>query len=430
MSSTASHPQTTGKELAILLTLAAVQFTHILDFMIMMPLGPQLMRAFEIGPGQFGRLVSTYGIAAAVMGFGAGFFLDRLDRKSVLLALYSGFGVATLACALAPNHHMLMLGRLAAGAFGGVASSVVVAMVGDVVPPARRGRAMGLVMSAFPIASVLGVPLGLWLAGIFEWHAPFFLLAGLSIPILALAAWALPRIPAHHVPVHPWKQMTAILSHPVHQRGFLLSAVLVFGGGCIIPYLAASMVANVGLTEHQLPLIYLAGGLATLVTTPIIGRLSDQYDKLHVLGWLSVGASLVVLALTNLPPVSVGVSMAITALFMVTMSGRFAPATAMMANAVEGRYRGGFMSVNSAVQQAGSGLANLTASALVTSDAAGRLIGFPKVGVVAIICFVITVYLAARLRAAAPHAARPARLQLVPTVATAGEPPDRFVQEP
>lgn len=430
MSSTASHPQTAGKELAILLTLAAVQFTHILDFMIMMPLGPQLMRAFAIGPGSFGRLVSWYGISAALTGFAAGFFLDRLDRKSVLLALYTGFGLATLSCALAPTHHLLMVGRIAAGAFGGVASSVVVAMVGDVVPPARRGRAMGVVMSAFPIASVLGVPLGLWLAGLFEWHAPFFLLAGLSVPILALAAWALPRIPAHHAPVAPWKQMTAILSHPIHQRGFLLSAVLVFGGGCIIPYLAASMVANVGLTETQLPLIYLAGGLATLVSTPIVGRLSDRHDKLHVLAWLSLAASFVVLALTNLPPVSVGVSMTITALFMVTMSGRFAPAMGMMSNAVEGRYRGGFMSVNSAVQQAGSGLANLTASALVASGAGGRIVGFPRVGFLAIACFALTVFLAARLRAAAPHASKPARGQPGLSDRCDQTPPKSALQEP
>jgi MFS transporter, DHA1 family, inner membrane transport protein len=412
--SSASHPQTAAKERAILLTLAAVQFTHILDFMIMMPLGPQLMRAFAITPGQFGRLVAAYGLAAAITGFAGGFVLDRFERKRALVILYFGFGLATLACALAPNHHTLFMGRLAAGAFGGVANSVILAMVGDVIPPARRGRGMAFVMSAFPLASIVGVPLGLVLAGEFEWHAPFFLLAALSVPILALAIWVLPRLRVQHVPQHPWKQMSAILSHPIHQRALLLSAMLVFAGGAIVPYFAPSLVANIGVKESQLPWIYVAGGIATLAATPWIGRLSDRCDKLHVLSWLSLGAAVVTLVLTNLSPAPLGVAMLITATFMVTMSGRFSPTMAMITNAVDGRYRGGFMSVNSALQQAASGLANLTASALVTSGAGGRLVGYPRVGLVAVVCFGLTVFLAARLRAAAPHAAKPGSPEAVP----------------
>lgn len=410
----ASHPQSAAQERAILLTLAAVQFTHILDFMIMMPLGSQLMRVFAIGPGEFGRLVASYGISAAVCGFAAGFFMDRFDRKHALLVLYSGFGCATLGCALAPNAEMLMYGRIAAGAFGGVASSVVLAMVGDVIPATRRGRAMGVVMTAFPVASVLGVPLGLVLAEKFAWHAPFYLIAGLSVIVLTLAATVLPRLRSPHASAHPWQQMREILSHPVHQRGFMLSGVLVFAGGCIIPFLAPSMVANVGLTEAQMPLIYLAGGIATFVTTPIVGRLSDRYDKLHVLAWISLAAGGVVLVVTNLPPAPVGVAMAAVALFMVTMSGRFAPAMAMVTNAVEARYRGGFMSVNSAMQQAASGLANITASAIVSKNAAGHLVGFPRVGIVTILCFAMAVFLAGRLRAVAPLASAPGHQPALP----------------
>jgi predicted MFS family arabinose efflux permease len=262
------------------------------------------------------------------------------------------------------------------------------------------------------------VPLGLLLTDSFEWHAPFFLLAGLSVGVLALGAIVLPRLRALHAPAHPWHQMTVILSRPVHRRAFLMSAALVFAGGTIIPFLADSMVANVGLAESQLLFIYLAGGLCTFVAMPVIGRLTDHHDKLHVLGWLSLGASIVVLILTNLPPAPVGVAMLMTALFMVTMSGRFAPAMTMVTNAIEGRYRGGFMSVNSSVQQAATGLANLTAGLLVTSDAAGRLVGYPRLGAVAIGCFGLTFWLASRLRAMAPHAAQPGHLAdgMVPTM--------------
>ncbi|HYP16720.1 MAG TPA: MFS transporter [Opitutus sp.] len=410
----APHEQTPARERVILLTLCAVQFTHVLDFMIMMPLGPHLMRVFQIDPAQFSRLVAAYGLAAALAGFAGGFVLDRFDRKHALLGLYTGFGLATLACALAPDYSTLLLARLAAGAFGGVASSVVTAMVGDVIPPERRGRAMAAVSVAFPIASVLGVPLGLVLAERSEWHAPFFLLASLSIVVLALVWRSLPPLKVQHAPAHPWAQMKAILSEPVHQRGFLVSAALVFAGGLIVPFLAPSMVANVGLTEGQLPLIYLVGGICTFVTTPLIGRLSDRHDKLHVLGWLSLAASLVVLLLTNLPRASVPLAIVATALFMVTMSGRFGPTMAMVTNAVGPRYRGGFMSVNSATQQAANGLANLTAGLLVTADASGRLIGYPRAGLVAIACFWLTFFFARRLRSLAPHASRPGRFEETP----------------
>ncbi len=406
-----SGPDRPINERMLLAMLAAVQFTHVMDFMIMMPLGSQLMRVFDISPAQFSHLVASYGLSAAVSGLLGGFFLDRFDRRPALLFLYSGFALATLACALAPTFSLLLVARLIAGAFGGVAGSVVVSMVGDVVPPERRGRAMGVVMSAFPLASVLGVPAGLTLAARYEWHAPFFLLAALSAIILGLAYRTLPSLRSSHPAAHPVEQMIAIVTHPIHIKGFMMSAMLVFAGGCIIPFMAPAMVANVGLTEAQLPLIYLAGGAVTFFTTPWFGRLSDRHDKLQVLFWLSICAAVVVMVVTSLPRVSIFVAMALTALFMVAMSGRFSPAMAMLTNAVDGRYRGGFMSVNSAVQQAASGCANVVAGYLVTRSATGQLVGYPRVGLLSVCCFGLTVYLAARLRAAAPHASRPGRSQ-------------------
>ena len=202
MSLSGHHALTPARERATLLTLGAVQFTHILDFMIMMPLGSQLMRVFQITPSQFTQLVACYGLAAAVSGFIGGFFMDRFDRKRALLVLYAGFGIATFACGLAPTHHWLMIARLAAGAFGGLAGSMVSAMVGDIIPPARRGRAMSVVMTAFPVASVLGVPVGLVLAGHFGWHAPFFMLGGCAGVNLLLASLALSLA----VPLSRWQE--------------------------------------------------------------------------------------------------------------------------------------------------------------------------------------------------------------------------------
>ncbi len=408
------HALTPGRERATLLTLGAVQFTHILDFMIMMPLGAELMKVFNITPAQFTHLVAAYGLAAAVSGFAGGFVLDRFDRKRSLLFLYFGFGLATFACGLAPTHHWLMAARLAAGAFGGLAGSMVSAMVGDVIPAARRGTALSLVSMSFAVASVLGVPTGLLLASKFGWHAPFFMLAGCAVANLALASYALPHVKTAVHGHEPWRQMSEIMSHRIHLRAFAVGAVLVMAGGCLVPFIAPSMIANVGLTQVQLAYAYGAGGLASIVSMPIIGRLSDRVDKLKLLGWMSASAVIVVLVLTRLGPSPVGVACLVMALFMVTMSSRFTPAMAMVTNAVAARYRGGFMSVNAALQQAASGLGNVIAGIFVTSDSAGHLIGYPTLGYAAIGFFILTYLVAAELRAAAPHVAEPRKNPPVP----------------
>lgn len=409
MSVAQHHPLSKGRELTTLLVLCAVQFTHILDFMIMMPLGGQLMRAFNISPAQFTYLVASYGLAAAFTGFAGGFFLDRFDRKRSLLFLYAGFGLATLACGMASTHHALMAARVAAGSFGGLAASMVTAMVGDVIPPARRGRAMSFVMAAFPLASVLGVPAGLMLAGKFGWHAAFHLLAACAAANLLLASFALPHIPTAVKNHKPLRQMREILSHGVHRRAFAVGGVLVMSGAVLVPFLAPSFVTNVGLNETvQLPITYAVGGVATAFSTPIIGWLSDHMDRLRLLAIMSGGAIVVVFFITRLGPSSVAMASLMMALFMVTMSGRFAPAMAMVTNAVDARYRGGFMSVNAALQQAAAGLANTLAGLFVTNDASGHLLGLPLLGYVSAGFFGLTVLLAFELRAAAPHVAAPA----------------------
>ncbi len=412
-----SHPHELPKsqERTMLFVLGAIQFTHILDFMIMMPLGAQLMQAFAISPAKFSQVVASYGIAAAISGFAGGFILDRFDRKRALLVLYTGFGLATLACAFAPTFYLLLIARLAAGACGGLSSSLVTAMLGDFIPPARRGRAMAFVAAAFPVASILGVPLGLVLAGKLGWHAAFFFLAACAVVNGAIASLALPHLRTAVQNHEPWQQMKEIMSHRVHLRAFALGTMVGLSGGILVPFLAPSFIANLGLNEQsELPIVYIIGGLATAISTPIVGWLSDRMDRLRLLIYISAGAIVVTLIIMQLGPSSVSLASLMMALFMVSMSGRYAPAMTMITNAVEARYRGGFMSINSALQLAANAAASMLAGWFITRDSHGHFLGLPMLSYLATGFLILMVYCAMRLCAAAPHVAQHTRKDIAP----------------
>ncbi len=397
-------PLTSQQERLLLYTLAAVQFTHIMDFMIMMPLGPQFMRNFGISPTQFGFLVSAYSFSAGALGFAAGFFMDRFDRRRALQFFYSGFILGTFCCALAPNYLLLLLSRAVAGGFGGVAASVVMAIVGDVIPYERRGRGMGVVMTAFSLASILGLPVGLMFAGWFGWHAPFLLLAGLGAVVWLFATRTLPELPPHpYGNTHDaWEQMKTILLHPNHQRAFALIASLTGGGALIYPYLTPSMVANAALPESLMSFIYIFGGAATLFSTPYFGRLSDRLGKLRVFTVLILFSAVPTLAITHMVPVPVWVILLTTTSYMVFTSGRFVPAMALITASVEPRYRGGFMSVNSAFQQIAAGLATSLSAVLVGSGADGRITGYGRTGWLAVGTILVSIALIRHLKIAPP----------------------------
>ena len=317
----------------MLLTLAAVQFTHIVDFMIMMPLGPQLMRILEIGPRQFSLLVSAYTFAAAASGFVAAFWIDRFDHKRVLLALYGGFIVATALCGLAPNYPLLLAARIVAGTFGGVIGGLVLAIVADLVPFARRATATGIVATSFSLAAVAGVPAGLWIAAHSTWRTPFLVLAAASVVVAIAASRVLPPISghlAHAVRRRPVEQLRAIFGEPNHLRTFAFTVVLMFAGS---PSFRSSRRTTSPMSASRRSTFRSCISPADLPRSsrsPIIGRLADRYGKKRVFGIVGVLSIVPILITTHLEPVSLSIVVACAVLFFVLVTGRFGPGMALI----------------------------------------------------------------------------------------------------
>jgi len=394
----------TKKERLLIFVLAAIQFTHIMDFMIMMPLGPQLMRLFNINPTQFGLIVSAYTFSAGVSGFLGAFLIDRFDRKKAVQFMYLGFTVGTIACALAPNYMLLVLARALAGMFGGVMSALILSIVGDTFTYERRASAMGAVMAAFSFASVLGVPFGLYLANTFSWHAPFFFIGGLGVIVFVLITLVIPQMNAHVKkdikPSSPIQVITNITSNPNQLRALLFMVLLMFGQFSIIPFISPYMVKNVGFTEHQLMYIYLIGGGLTIFTSPLIGKMADKYGKPKVFTIFAILTVIPLFLITNMPQIAIGWALVVTSMFFVTVGGRMIPAMTMITSTVKPQNRGSFMSINSSVQQLSASLASFIAGAIVMENADGKIEYYNVVGYIAISAGIIAIFIGTKLKVA------------------------------
>ena len=390
------------QEKLILWTLAAINFIHIVDFMILMPLGPQLMRVFDISPREFGLLVSSYTFSAGISSFFGAFFLDRFDRKTILLWVYVGFSIATLGCAISPSYPILLFARVISGLFGGLTSALILAIIGDVIPDSRRGRAMGLVMAAFSLASVLGVPMGLFLASLSDWHTPFYILTGLSIISLGMIVKFIPNITEHLgkeiIRPSPIEVVKRVTGNSNQMRAIALSVMMMFGQFMIIPFLSPYNVANVGFTEMQLTYIYMAGGAFTIFTSPWVGRLSDKYGKLKVFTIFMALNVIPIGIITHLGITPVPLVLVITTMFFVTSNGRYVPAAAIITGTARPENRGSFLSFNSAIQQMSAGLASLIAGIIIGETATGQLTNFNLVGYLAIFFSLLCIPLARRVK--------------------------------
>lgn len=370
---------------------AALQLTLLLDFMIVMPLGPQLMQAFAVSTSEFGLLVSAYTFASAAMGLLGVMWVDRFAKRTLLLWLYAAFVVATLSCALAPNAAVLLGGRVVAGGAAGLLWAVVMALIVDTVPERRRGGAIGLVMSAYAVSAVAGVPAGLWLASAAGFRAPFGLVTALSTVIWLLSR-SLVRGPAPST-TSGEGGARQLLRAPGLRLGWLLTFLVVSAGFLLIPFLGTFMVGTLALSQRQLSLVYLCGGAATFFTSRVVGWLVDRFGARKVLSVLLGGSVAPHLIFTHLSRASFVNLTLLFVVFMTITSGRMIPTTVLITARVPAALRGRYLAVNTAASDLAAGLATWIGGGLVTRTNDGRLLGFERAGLAAVTLSVLALTL-------------------------------------
>lgn len=367
--------------------LALAQFTVILDFIIMSPLGAIIMPALNITAAQFGVAVSAYAFSAGISGILAAGFADQFDRKRLLLFFYTGFTAGTTLCALAPNYHLLLLGRIVTGLFGGVIGSIVLAIVTDLFPLHLRGRVMGFVQTAFAASQVLGIPVGLFLSNHWNWHVTFGALVVLAIATIIAVLFLMKPVNAHlqlKQDKNAFAHLIATVGQPRYTLAFAVTTLLATGGFMLMPFGSAYTVHNLGIDITDLPTIYLVSGLFSIFTGPLVGRASDKFGKFPVFMFGSAMSIVMVTIYTHLGPVPLATVILVNVLMFVGIFSRMIPSQALISAIPISSQRGSFSSVSASLQQLSGGLGSVLAAAIIAQNADGSLRYFDRLGYVVV----------------------------------------------
>ncbi len=391
----------TGYQKLVIAILALLQFTVVLDFMILAPLGDFLMKALTITPKGFGLVVSSYAFSAGASGILAAGFADKFDRKKLLLFFYFGFIVGTLCCALSTSYEMLLGARIVTGLFGGVIGAITLTIMTDLFAVNQRGRVMGFVQMAFSGSQILGIPIGLYLANAWGWHSTFLMIVVLAFIIALVILFYIKPIDQHlalqsdkNAFLHLWHA----IMNPSYQTGFLATAFLSVGGFMLMPFSSSYLINNIGISSHQLPMVFMFTGISSIIIMPLIGKLSDKIDKFILFTGGCIIAVVMILIYTNMGVVPLWQVIAINMVMFMGIMSRIIPATALNMSIPDMRDRGAFMSVNSSLQQMAGGLAALFAGVIVTQKTkTSPLEHYDILGLVVSVVIFISIFLIYRV---------------------------------
>ena len=391
----------TGYQKFAIFILAITMFTVVLDFMVMSPLGDILMKSLNIKPAHFGLAVSAYAFSAGISGLLTAGFADRYDRKKLLLFFYTGFIGGTILCGVANTYPLLVGARIITGLFGGVIGSIAMAIVADLFDLQHRGRVMGFMQMGFGASQVLGIPIGLYLANIWGWHAPFLWVAAMAVIIALVIAIRLQPL-TKHLAVQKDRSALMHLFHTVAKKdyriGFTATALLSIGGYMMMPFGSAFAINNLGITQHQLPLLFMVAGISTLFIMPMIGKLSDKIDKFKIFCVASIWMMIIVAIYTNLSVTPLWLVIAMNVIMMAGIMGRMIPSTALITGIPALPDRGAFMSINASLQQIAGGIAAAFAGMIVVQkEKFSPLEYYNTLGYIIICISVIGIYLLSRV---------------------------------
>ncbi|WP_316794318.1 MFS transporter [Pedobacter frigoris] len=380
----------------VIALLALLQFTIVLDFMVLAPLGDFLMKSLTISPKGFGVVVSSYAFSAGASGILAAGFADKFDRKKLLLFFYTGFIIGTLCCALSTTYWMLLGARIITGLFGGVIGAISMTIVTDLFSVKQRGRVMGFVQMAFAASQILGIPIGLYLANLWGWHSAFLMIVVLAI-LIAIAVIVIVKPIDKHLELQSDKSaflhLWHAVSNPSYQTGFIATAFLSVGGFMLMPFSSAYLINNIRITAEQLPMVFMFTGVASIIIMPLIGKLSDKVDKFFLFTGGSVLAIIMILIYTNLVPIPLWQVVVVNMVLFMGIMSRMIPATTLTMSVPDMKDRGAFMSVNASLQQMAGGIAALCAGLIVTQKSNGSpLENYGILGIVVSVIIAICIF--------------------------------------
>ena len=381
----------------VVAVLAFLQFTIILDFMVLSPLGAILMPTLKITTSQFGFVVSAYAFSAGASGLLAAGFADRYDRKKFLLFFYTGFLIGTMLCAMAPTYHLLLIARIVTGIFGGVIGSVSFAIITDLFPIDKRGRVMGFVQMAFGASQILGLPIGLYLANKMGWHSPFWMIVIIGALVGILIFIKLKPVNEHlniQEKKNALQHLRKTLSTPLYIRGFLSTVLLATGGFMMMPFGSAFGTNNLGLTLDQLPVLYMITGVFTIIFGPLIGKFSDRIGKFKMFAIGTSVAIAMVLIYTNMGITPLWIIITLNVILFLGINARMISSSALTSAIPSPQDRGAYMSINSSIQQISGGVASFVAGLIVIQTPSGfieryDILGYVVVGSMIIAAFMI-----------------------------------------
>ncbi|MBV9989451.1 MAG: MFS transporter [Chitinophagaceae bacterium] len=377
----------TRYQVFVIIILSMLQFTVILDFMVLSPLGAILMDTLHVTPSQFGLVVSAYAFSAGAAGLLTAGFADKFDRKKLLLFFYAGFILGTVLCAIAPSYPFLLGARIVTGIFGGVIGSVSFAIITDLFKMEVRGRVMGFVQMSFAASQVLGLPIGLMLANQFGWHSPFWMIAGGGL-LLGFVIVAKFRPVDHHLKLkteqNAFRHLWSTITRPDYAKAFLATTLLATGGFMLMPFGSAFSINNLGITLKQLPLVYLITGAFSILFGPIIGKMSDKVGKFNIFCAGTFLGIVMVAIYTRMSITPLWELITLNVILFIGISSRMIASSALLTAIPDAKDRGAFMSVNSSTQQISGGIASIIAGLIVYQAASGKLERYDTLGYVVI----------------------------------------------